>query len=154
MPTKPELVSMMDHLDDHSASQLPYSSPSPPPSYSESQHPLLSLPLPDPRSSSTQSLTPERTSSKDDRRKLLLVYIHGFMGAENSFRSFPAHVHNLLTITMSESHVVHSKIYPRYQSRRPIQFATEEFSKWYSSETHLTWPTTKKLTASCQACPS
>ncbi|KAI9692363.1 MAG: hypothetical protein M1822_006594 [Bathelium mastoideum] len=103
---------------------------SPPPPYSESQHPLLSLTSYDPRSRSTQSLVPEERAQHDDRRKLLLIYVHGFMGAENSFRSFPAHVHNLLAITLAESHVVHSKIYPRYQSRRRIQYAAEEFSKW------------------------
>ncbi|KAF2237233.1 hypothetical protein EV356DRAFT_430303, partial [Viridothelium virens] len=84
----------------------------------------------DPRSSSTQSLIPEERTHNDSRRKLLLVYIHGFMGAENSFRSFPAHVHNLLVITLADSHVVHTKIYPRYQSRKHIKYATEDFSKW------------------------
>lgn len=52
------------------------------------------------------------------------------MGNETSFKSFPAHVHNLLTITLAETHVVHSKIYPRYRSRRHIEFARDEFSNW------------------------
>ncbi|KAI9689696.1 MAG: hypothetical protein M1820_010066 [Bogoriella megaspora] len=106
-----------------------------PPPYTEidqAQHPLLSLTSRDPRSSSTQSLVPEERSQNDTRRKLLLIYIHGFMGAENSFRSFPAHVHNLLAITLADTHVVHSKIYPRYQSRRHIQYASEDFSRWLS----------------------
>jgi hypothetical protein len=25
---------------------------------------------------------------------------------------------------------VHTKIYPRYKSRRPIEFARDDFSKW------------------------
>ena len=83
----------------------------------------------DPRSSSQQSLVPENTGH-DERRKLLLIYIHGFMGAETSFLSFPAHVHNLLTITLAESHIVHSKIYPRYKTRQKIHFVADEFSKW------------------------
>ncbi|EME87919.1 uncharacterized protein MYCFIDRAFT_118736, partial [Pseudocercospora fijiensis CIRAD86] len=66
------------------------------------------------------------------RRKLLLVYIHGFMGAETSFRSFPAHVHNLLAILLSETHVVHSKIYPRYRSKGRISNARDDFSRWLS----------------------
>jgi hypothetical protein len=53
------------------------------------------------------------------------------MGTETSFKSFPAHVHNLLTITLAESHVVHTKIYPRYKTRQKIQVATEDFSRWY-----------------------
>lgn len=52
------------------------------------------------------------------------------MGNETSFKSFPAHVHNLLTVTLSESHVVHSKIYPRYRSRKPIEHARDDFSNW------------------------
>ena len=84
----------------------------------------------DPRNSSTQSLVPSESDSSDPRRKLLLVYIHGFMGNETSFRSFPAHVHNLLTVLLSDSHVVHTKIYPRYRSKRNISFARDDFSKW------------------------
>ncbi|KAI9049453.1 hypothetical protein LZ554_006485 [Drepanopeziza brunnea f. sp. 'monogermtubi'] len=83
----------------------------------------------DPRSSSTHSLVPSE-SHRDGRRTLLLVYIHGFLGNETSFRSFPAHVHNLLTITLSETHVVHTKIYPRYKSRKDIAFARDDFSTW------------------------
>lgn len=83
----------------------------------------------DPRSSSTQSLVPS-TDAADGKRKLLLVYIHGFMGTDTSFRSFPAHVHALLTHALAESHVVHSKIYPRYKSRGAVEFARDDFSKW------------------------
>ena len=59
-----------------------------------------------------------------------MVYIHGFMGNETSFRSFPAHVHNLLTVLLMETHVVHTKIYPRYRSKRNISFARDDFSSW------------------------
>ncbi|TVY62710.1 hypothetical protein LSUE1_G009244, partial [Lachnellula suecica] len=83
----------------------------------------------DPRSSSTHSLVPSETG-RDGRRTLLLVYIHGFMGNETSFQSFPAHVHNLLTITLEETHLVHTKIYPRYKSRKAIEFARDDFSTW------------------------
>lgn len=83
----------------------------------------------DPRSSSTHSLVPSE-SGRGGRRTLLLIYIHGFMGNETSFQSFPAHVHNLLTIAVAETHVVHTKIYPRYKSRRAIEFARDDFSTW------------------------
>ncbi|KAF2486472.1 hypothetical protein BDY17DRAFT_245271 [Neohortaea acidophila] len=85
----------------------------------------------DPRSSSMQSLLPTESNRHDGtRRKLLLIFIHGFMGDESSFRSFPAHVHNLLTILLADTHVVYTKIYPRYRSRRNIIFARDDFSKW------------------------
>jgi hypothetical protein len=83
----------------------------------------------DPRSSSMHSLLPVE-SVNETRRKLLLIYIHGFMGNETSFKSFPAHVHNILTLTLAKSHVVHTKIYPRYKSRRAIDFARDDFSNW------------------------
>ena len=83
----------------------------------------------DPRNSSTQSLRPVESAGAN-RRTLLIVYIHGFLGNETSFRSFPAHVHNVLTTTLAETHVVYSKIYPRYKSRKNISFARDDFSKW------------------------
>ncbi|EGP92349.1 uncharacterized protein MYCGRDRAFT_33312 [Zymoseptoria tritici IPO323] len=83
----------------------------------------------DPRSSSQQSLSPE-PGSQSERRKLLCVFVHGFMGNETSFRSFPAHVHSLLTVLLAETHVVHTKVYPRYRSRGNITVARDSFSKW------------------------
>ena len=83
----------------------------------------------DPRNASTESLLPE--VNPDGKRKLLLIYIHGFMGNETSFQSFPAHVHDLVRDLMVETHIVHTKIYPRYRSRRAIEFARDEFSNWY-----------------------
>jgi putative serine esterase DUF676 len=94
----------------------------------------------DPRSSSAQSLAP---SFKDDgvpetRRTLLAIYIHGFMGNDSSFRSFPAHVHSYLKNALEETHVIHSKIYPRYKTYRAIEVARDNLSKWlepHESET-------------------
>lgn len=83
----------------------------------------------DPRSSSQESLVPAR-GEQNARRKLLLVYIHGFMGNETSFRSFPAHVHSLLAVLLAKTHVVHTKIYPRYRSRGNITVARDSFSDW------------------------
>ncbi|CAF9922436.1 MAG: hypothetical protein ALECFALPRED_002085 [Alectoria fallacina] len=91
----------------------------------------------DPRSSSTQSLVPHDDphtdgdgNRTDGKRTLLLVYIHGFMGNETSFQSFPAHVHNLVTVKLEGSHIVHTKIYPKYKSRKAIEFARDAFSDW------------------------
>lgn len=60
----------------------------------------------------------------------MLIFIHGFMGDETSFRSFPAHLHRLLTVLVAETHTVHTKIYPRYRSKRNIAFARDDFSRW------------------------
>ncbi|KAJ0165831.1 hypothetical protein CTA2_9801 [Colletotrichum tanaceti] len=87
--------------------------------------------LADPRSSSAHSLAPS-TKDRDGvtRRTLLIIYIHGFYGNESSFRSFPAHVHNYLKDALAETHVVHSKIYPRYKTYKAIDVARDNFSQW------------------------
>lgn len=84
----------------------------------------------DPRSSSTQSLTQHLRDGDDARRILLVVYIHGFMGDNTSFRSFPAHVHYYLKSALAESHVIHSKLYPRYKTYKAIGVARDNLSAW------------------------
>ncbi|KAI0101566.1 hypothetical protein GGR51DRAFT_530141 [Nemania sp. FL0031] len=85
----------------------------------------------DPRASSTQSLTPSLPEYEEiERRKLLVIYVHGFMGNDTSFQSFPAHVHKYLKLALSDSHVVHSKIYPRYKTYKSIDVARDNFSTW------------------------
>lgn len=56
--------------------------------------------------------------------------MHGFYGNDQSFRSFPAHLHALLTTLLTDSHVIHSKIYPRYKTYRAISIARDNFSAW------------------------
>ena len=110
-------------------------SPDPPP-YEPSAPIYHSQPLShswsnqDPRARSTESLVPSGDGA-DGRRTLLLVFIHGFMGNETSFQSFPAHIHNLVTSKLSNTHVVHTKIYPRYKSRKAIEYARDDFSEWW-----------------------
>ncbi|KAK4645839.1 hypothetical protein QC761_205060 [Podospora bellae-mahoneyi] len=90
----------------------------------------------DPRMSSTQSLVSSTAGlsmeehGQPRRRKLLVIYIHGFMGNDSSFRSFPAHVHAFLKEALAETHVIHTKIYPRYKTYKSIEVACENFSKW------------------------
>ena len=107
-----------------------------PPPYTEIAPTYHSQPLShswssqDPRSSSTQSLVPHQSTDGNGKRTLLLVCIHGFMGNETSFQSFPAHIHNIVTVKLVESHVVHTKIYPKYKSRKHIEFARDGLSEW------------------------
>ncbi|KAA8911302.1 hypothetical protein FN846DRAFT_936256 [Sphaerosporella brunnea] len=91
--------------------------------------------LRDPRTSSQASLLPTESASASGRRTLLLVYIHGFNGNETSFQSFPAHLHNLLTVTLrsGDDYVVHTKVYPKFKTRHAINIATLDFSKWLSA---------------------
>jgi pimeloyl-ACP methyl ester carboxylesterase len=86
------------------------------------------LPTSDPRTSSTQSLVPSEAPLT--RRKLLVIYIHGFYGNDQSFKSFPAHVHALLRELLVDTHVIHSKLYPRYKTYKAIELARDNFSAW------------------------
>ncbi|TKA69169.1 hypothetical protein B0A49_04614 [Cryomyces minteri] len=47
---------------------------------------------------------------------------HSVMSSKDEY--FPRQV------TLAETHVVHTKIYPKYKSRRAIEFARDDFSKW------------------------
>ncbi|KAM0273281.1 hypothetical protein ACHAPA_001433 [Fusarium lateritium] len=136
-PRKPVNSSILD------TKKQPSSSPSPSTSTPGQYMPKSSGPWlgPDPRSSSTQSLLPDTSLNGPDgysapagdylgRRKLLIVYIHGFLGNDQSFRSFPAHVHALLANLLADSHVIHSKIYPRYKTYRSVDVARDNFSEW------------------------
>lgn len=113
----------------------------PPPSvvenanHQQSQRPSQDWSKQDPRSSSTQSLHPSQEGESIDKRTLLLIWLHGFMGNETSFQSFPAHVHNYLAVKMGSAgaqatHQVHTKIYPKYKSRNKIEKARDGFSDW------------------------
>ncbi|KFA56433.1 hypothetical protein S40293_05033 [Stachybotrys chartarum IBT 40293] len=64
------------------------------------------------------------------QRKLLVIYIHGFCGSEESFGQFPSHVHCLLKQALRDTHVVYSKIYPQYETRNAMDIAVEIFSRW------------------------
>ncbi|KAA8643581.1 hypothetical protein EYZ11_009492 [Aspergillus tanneri] len=81
---------------------------------------------------STTSLTLDPSPVVDGKRSLLLIYIHGFMGSEASFQNFPKHVHDLLSITLCETHVVYTKVYPRYKTRGAMHIARDQFSQWLS----------------------
>ncbi|KAL2119208.1 hypothetical protein VTJ04DRAFT_6168 [Mycothermus thermophilus] len=109
----------------------PLPGPPPEPTTNKSLGGSLNIPWNprDPRTSSTQSLA-SSTDPRGQKRKLLIIYIHGYKGSTTSFRSFPAHVHNLLKILLAETHVVHTKIYPRYKTYRSISVACENFSQW------------------------
>ena len=107
-----------------------------PPPYTEVSEPdhfepsSCTCPTQEPLSLSMPSPMPQESSARERKQKILLVYIHGFMGNETSFQSFPAHVHNVIATRLAESHVVHTKIYPRYKSRKHIEFARDSLSEW------------------------
>ncbi|TGZ82473.1 hypothetical protein EX30DRAFT_363024 [Ascodesmis nigricans] len=87
---------------------------------------------PDLRSVSQVSLCPNYETVPSQKRELLLIYIHGFLGNETSFQSFPAHLHNVLSSQIDPAYFVHTKVYPKFKTRHPISVATAQFSQWLS----------------------
>ncbi|KAI5795365.1 hypothetical protein DFH27DRAFT_564521 [Peziza echinospora] len=80
-----------------------------------------------------QSSSARDAAPLNRKRKLLLVYIHGFLGNTTSFNQLPTHLHNLLTYFLSIScpqYTVHTKVYPRFKTRHAIGDAAEMFSQW------------------------
>ena len=69
-------------------------------------------------------------STHDGERKVLLVYVHGFMGNETSFQGFPRDVHDASCQRLDGICTVHSLIYPKYKSRKKIEFARDELIGW------------------------
>ncbi|KAJ5753783.1 uncharacterized protein N7511_007936 [Penicillium nucicola] len=74
----------------------------------------------------------EMRGSQEPKRRLLLIYIHGFNGTETTFQDLPVHVHGALAGLLGESHVVYTRIYPGYKSHGEFQVAVTQFSKWLS----------------------
>ena len=151
-----------NHVEEHTQSGYPINPQQSQPTRSidvpeEQSQPVQTLHVPqgpinaswanqDPRSASTESLLPS-APPEDQRRRLLLIYVHGFMGNETSFQGFPAHVHNLLTLLLAESHIVHTKIYPRYHTKKALQLATNELCNWCVREDSLDLDQATTLTA-------
>ncbi|RPA92383.1 hypothetical protein L873DRAFT_1794290 [Choiromyces venosus 120613-1] len=111
--------------------------PPPPPSYSLMPSTENSYSYPrsegnyNPPMQTSSTSKPLSDSIPCGKRKLLLIYIHGFMGNETSFQSFPAHLHNLLSVTLEDlGWGVHTKVYPKFKTRNNISVATEGFSRW------------------------
>lgn len=81
------------------------------------------------RSPSVTSLHSPDDAASQGRRKLLLIYIHGFLGDETSFSQFPAHVHHCLAEALQERSI-YTKVYPKYKTRQKIEQVREIFSEW------------------------
>ncbi|GLA31076.1 hypothetical protein AnigIFM63326_009516 [Aspergillus niger] len=78
------------------------------------------------------SHSPDELPRHEGKRRLLLIYIHGFLGSEDSFCNFPRDVHDLLKASLAQTHITYTKIYPRYKTRGPIHVARDDIIRWLS----------------------
>ncbi|PVV03817.1 hypothetical protein BB560_001703 [Smittium megazygosporum] len=67
--------------------------------------------------------------SAQPQTDLVLVYVHGFKGSQDSFEDFPEFFESSLTESLPGMKI-HSLIYPTYETRRELRLAVEDFSSW------------------------
>jgi len=63
------------------------------------------------------------------RKTLLLVFIHGFKGSDDTFGGFPADLRALLAHTLPKIDVV-SVQYPQFETRGELKDAVARFKEW------------------------
>lgn len=63
------------------------------------------------------------------KRILLLCFIHGFKGDDDTFRDFPKHLKDTVTSNLLDHHVA-SVVYPKYETKGELAQTTEAFLEW------------------------
>lgn len=62
-------------------------------------------------------------------RTLLLCFIHGFKGNDDTFQSFPEDLKNQVSSKLPE-HSVETVVYPKYETKGELFQSTERFMSW------------------------
>ncbi|KAK4668946.1 uncharacterized protein QC764_701280 [Podospora pseudoanserina] len=81
------------------------------------------------------------------KRILLLCFIHGFKGDDDTFGNFPKHLQDIITNNLPD-HEVASVVYPKYETKGELAQSTAAFLEWLKErvmdlrKTHLDnpWP--------------
>lgn len=66
------------------------------------------------------------------KKTLLLVFIHGFKGSDDTFHNFPAHLAQLLRHALPKVQVIQIT-YPKYETRGHLHECVARFKEWYVS---------------------
>jgi hypothetical protein len=64
-------------------------------------------------------------------RTLLLCFIHGFKGDDDTFQSFP-HDLKIQVAKKIPDQNVESVVYPKYETKGELAQSTEQFLSWYA----------------------
>ncbi|KAL2865391.1 uncharacterized protein BJX67DRAFT_373253 [Aspergillus lucknowensis] len=67
------------------------------------------------------------------RKTLLLVFIHGFKGGDDTFGSFPQQLQALLSRKLSAVNMV-TLVYPKYETRGNLQETVNAFREWLQNQ--------------------
>ena len=79
----------------------------------------------DPGVSETSSSPP----IKNNKRVLLLCFIHGFKGNDDTFQNFPEDLKRTISANLDDEHV-ESVVYPKYETKGELAQSTEAFLTW------------------------
>lgn len=63
------------------------------------------------------------------KRILLLCFLHGFKGNDNTFGEFPRHLEGSVAKDLPDHHVS-SIVYPKYETKGELGQSTEAFLEW------------------------
>ncbi|KAK4444215.1 hypothetical protein QBC34DRAFT_442718 [Podospora aff. communis PSN243] len=63
------------------------------------------------------------------KRVLLLCFIHGFKGDDDTFREFPKHLQDTITSNLPDDKVT-SVVYPKYETKGELAQSTSAFLGW------------------------
>ncbi|RMZ85650.1 hypothetical protein DV737_g639, partial [Chaetothyriales sp. CBS 132003] len=67
------------------------------------------------------------------RKTLLLVYIHGFHGGDDTFAAFPAHLSGLVSRALPNIDVL-TEVYPRFKTRGELGECVARFREWLENK--------------------
>lgn len=67
------------------------------------------------------------------KKTLLLVFIHGFKGTDDTFANFPSDLRALLSHTLPKIEI-QSVQYPRYETRGDLKAAVARFKEWLQNK--------------------
>jgi hypothetical protein len=82
--------------------------------------------------SETKATTDLETSSPSTnvKRVLLLCFIHGFKGNDDTFQNFPEDLKKTISSNLDDEHI-ESVVYPKYETKGELAQSTEAFLGWY-----------------------
>lgn len=83
--------------------------------------------------SSAHSFPSQHTTANNMRKTLLLVFIHGFKGSDNTFNDFPKDLRALLSTALPHIDVL-SVQYPRYDTRGDLRECVARFKEWLQNK--------------------
>lgn len=63
------------------------------------------------------------------KKTVLLVFIHGFKGGDDTFDRFPSHIRALLSHALPSFNVVQT-VYPQFETRGELKEAVSNFKEW------------------------